>query len=106
VTLENGIAINDCELHVENMIFPNTFSVLMVQYDPTRIYVPGSLEKIKYVKQLSDGAVLNFVDNDLLMAFNFEYYSPDLGDSGYPNSDNVPSGAYIFKPAKGKQASI
>lgn len=30
VMLENGITINDCELHVENMIYPNHFSVLQV----------------------------------------------------------------------------
>ena len=37
VTLENKAVINDCEMHIENIIYPNHFSVLMVQYDPTRI---------------------------------------------------------------------
>jgi hypothetical protein len=34
------------------------------------------------------------------------YYESNAGHDGYPGSDNVPSGAYIFKPAKDKQNSL
>lgn len=58
------------------MVYPNHFSVLMVQYDPTRIYTPGSLDKISYVRELSDGSVLKInapsdQEDDLFLAFNF-----------------------------------
>lgn len=33
-------------------------------------------------------------------AFQIRYYQADEGGDDYPNTDNVPSGAYIFKPAK------
>jgi hypothetical protein len=77
VKLINNITINDCELHVENMVYPNHFSVLMVQYDPTRVYTPGDLNKISYVKELTEGSMLKFVapndqEDDLYLAFNFK----------------------------------
>lgn len=33
-----------------------------------------------------------------------KYYNPATGDDGYSNSDNDPSGAYIFKPKRDDQA--
>lgn len=35
------------------------------------------------------------------MGFDVRYYNADQGGDDYYHSDNVPSGAYIFKPAKG-----
>jgi len=36
------------------------------------------------------------------MAFSLKYYNPSDGDNeDYDNTDNVPSGAYIFKPKRG-----
>ena len=76
VTLDNKQTINDCELHIENVVYPNTFSVLMVQYNETVIHVPGSLDKISYVKELTDGSLLKIKaptdqEEDLLLAFDF-----------------------------------
>ncbi len=34
------------------------------------------------------------------------YYQANAGGDNYTGSDNVPSGAYIFKPAKDKQYSM
>lgn len=39
-------------------------------------------------------------------AFDLRYYEADLGGDKFDGSDNCPSGAYIFKPAKDKQSSI
>ena len=33
------------------------------------------------------------------------WYEPSVGDEAYPDSDNVASGAYIFKPAEDNQQS-
>ena len=63
-------------MHIENIIFPNHFSVMMVQYDPTRVYVPGNLDKISYVRELTDGSLLKLTapsdqEDDLFISFSF-----------------------------------
>jgi len=40
------------------------------------------------------------------MAFQLRYYQADDGNDNYTDTDNVPSGAYIFKPAKNMQYSL
>ena len=35
------------------------------------------------------------------MKFALQYYNPSVGTDGYADSDNVASGAYIFKPKRG-----
>ena len=35
------------------------------------------------------------------LAFSLQYYNPSTGHDGFPDSDNVASGAYIFKPKRG-----
>ena len=40
------------------------------------------------------------------MALQLRYYQSDEGGDNYPDTDNVPSGAYIFKPAKDIQYSM
>jgi hypothetical protein len=58
VMLENGATINDCEMHIENIVYPNHFSVLLVEYDPTRVYVPGTLDRLSYVRELDAGSLI------------------------------------------------
>jgi hypothetical protein len=38
------------------------------------------------------------------MSLSMKYYNPATGDDGYSNSDNDPSGAYIFKPMRDDQS--
>ena len=40
------------------------------------------------------------------VTLQLRYYEADTGNDSYPDTDNVPSGAYIFKPAKDKQHSL
>lgn len=40
------------------------------------------------------------------IGFDIRYYKSDEGNDHYPDTDNVPSGAYIFKPAKDAQESF
>ena len=35
------------------------------------------------------------------MKFSLQYYNPATGDDDFKDSDNVASGAYIFKPKEG-----
>lgn len=48
----------------------------------------------------------NDLEEAYYMAFNFKQYISDQGNDHYPNSDNVPSGAYIFKPDKANPNSV
>lgn len=47
------------------------------------------------------------IDNiERYFAFQLRYYRSDVGGDDYNNTDNVASGAYIFKPAKDQQYSL
>ena len=37
------------------------------------------------------------------MNFSLKNYNPSVGQDKFPNSDNDPSGAYIFKPLRDDQ---
>ena len=61
---------------------------------------------LEYVAQDElDRALFKFTDattgtsHDL--AFSLKYYNPAVGSDNYADSDNCPSGAYIFKPKEG-----
>lgn len=43
------------------------------------------------------------LENDIKsnMKFSLQYYNPATGDDDFKDSDNVASGAYIFKPKEG-----
>lgn len=43
--------------------------------------------------------LVNDIKSD--MKFSLQYYNPSIGTDGYSDSDNVASGAYIFKPKRG-----
>jgi hypothetical protein len=40
------------------------------------------------------------------VGFDLRYYLSDLGGDNYPNSDNSPSGTYLFKPDKNHPDSM
>lgn len=59
---------------------------------------PGSLV-ITQEAQFSISDLVNDIKSD--MKFALQYYNPATGDDDYKDSDNVASGAYIFKPKEG-----
>jgi hypothetical protein len=67
------------------------------------------LNKFIYQTETARGSLFKVFDDDgtqRYMAFQLRYYQSDIGGDNYPETDNVPSGAYIFKPAKDKQYSL
>ena len=67
------------------------------------------LNKFIYQTETARGSLFKVFDDDgtqRYMAFQLRYYQADIGGDDYPDTDNVPSGAYIFKPAKDKQYSL
>ena len=91
-TLENGYEIQDCDLWIENTVEGKSLAWLQIYPDPSRPVNPASgFQKFDYQVETQRGS--------LFKIFNDE---SNIGHDGYPGSDNVPSGAYIFKPAKDK----
>lgn len=41
-----------------------------------------------------------------MVGFDLRYYKSNTGGDGYDGTDNCPSGAYIFKPAKDSMDSL
>lgn len=79
-------------------------------YDPFRPENPTSgLKKFDYQTETSRGSLFKVYDDDgtqRYMAFQLRYYQSDDGSDNYNDTDNVPSGAYIFKPNKTMQYSL
>ena len=66
VELQNGKTISDCNMHIENTIYPASFGYLKITYDPTAIYKPGTFYRVNYVRELTDGSLLRFeTDEDI-----------------------------------------
>jgi hypothetical protein len=108
-TFENGVTINDCDLWVENKVDSKSLGWLMVSYDPFRPNPSGTIKKFEYLTENTRGSLFKVYGDDgaeRYMSFQLRYYEANAGGDNYTGSDNVPSGAYIFKPAKDKQYSM
>lgn len=107
---ENGYSISDCDLFVENKVDAKSLSWLQVSYDPFAPVSAPAMNKFKYETENSRGSLFSInsqEDNSSrYMALQLRYYRSDEGGDNYANTDNVPSGAYIFKPAKDQQYSL
>ena len=107
---ENGVKITDCDMWIDNKVDYKSVSWIQVVYDPfTPVNPTSGLKKFEYQTETSRGSLFKVFDDDgtqRYMAFQVRYYVSDDGNDNYPNTDNVPSGAYIFKPAKGMQYSL
>ncbi len=70
----------------------------------------SGFQKFDYQVETQRGSLFKIFNDDGVkyqyVTLQMRYYESDNGGDGYPGSDNVPSGAYIFKPAKGKQNSL
>jgi hypothetical protein len=68
-----------------------------------------AFKKFEYLTENTRGSLFKLYADDgseKYMSFQLRYYEADAGGDNYTGSDNVPSGAYIFKPAKDKQLSM
>ena len=107
---ENKVKITDCDLWIDNKVDYKSISWIQVIYDPFRPDNPTSgYKKFEYQTETSRGSLFKVFDDDgtqRYMAFQLRYYKSDDGNDNYNDTDNVPSGAYIFKPAKNMQYSL
>lgn len=107
-TFENGYTIRDCDMWIDNKVDAKSFAWLQVYYDPMRPDPTPGFKMFEYLTENTRGSLFKVYDGAIerYMAFQLRYYQADEGGDNYPNTDNVASGAYIFKPAKGKQYSM
>ena len=110
-TLENGYEIQDCDLWIENTVEGKSLAWLQIYPDPSRPVNPASgFQKFDYQVETQRGSLFKIFNDDGVtykyLTLQLRYYESNTGHDGYPGSDNVPSGAYIFKPAKDKEHSL
>jgi hypothetical protein len=108
-TFENGVSINDCDLWVDNKVDSKSLSWLQVTYDPFKPEPTGGIKKFEYLTENTRGSLFKVYGDDgseRYTSFQLRYYQSNTGGDNYPDTDNVASGAYIFKPAKDKQYSM
>lgn len=107
---ENGYSIRDCDMFIENRVDFKSLSWLKVMYDPNAPINPGQMTRFSYQTENTRGSLfaVNCPEDGVerYFAFQIRYYQSDEGGDDYPDTDNVPSGAYIFKPAKNAQYSL
>ena len=108
---ENGYGIKDCDMYIENKIEYKSLSWLQIKYDPFVTPSTPSMNRFQYLTENPNkGSLFNVTNPDdgtsHYVAFQIRYYESDIGDDNYTDTDNVPSGAYIFKPKKDMQFSL
>ena len=108
-------------MHIEYTLAAGSLETLLVLYNPSSDLtierssshvIDGATDKIEYVDTDSDGFLKfkltkNYDTTQVFnLRFGLQYYMADQGGDDYPDSDNCPSGAYIFKPAENNQNSL
>ena len=94
-------------MFIESKVDPKSLGWLLIQWDPFAPVSPPSMNRFTYLTENTRGSLFNVTSPDdgisRYMAFQLRYYQSDEGGDNYNDTDNVPSGAYIFKPAKDMQ---
>jgi hypothetical protein len=102
--LNGGSSMSDCNLFISHPISANDFAFFYVT-NSTTIKEGGDVyqSKLTYQGQSTDDAAhftYQVGDGVIDLDFQLRYYTPGTPlTEFYQNSDNCPSGAYIFKPA-------
>ena len=95
-----------------NLTLPkNSITLVYVVYNPKvdkTVPASSTVDKevssgagtIKYLKDRAGITIEKSVGSGktYMSTFNLEYYKADQGGDTYEDTDNVPSGAYVFKP--------
>jgi hypothetical protein len=115
--LENGTHIQDCDLFV-NVKIVSTKRIEVNYNSKVDLSIPETTEGVlkianqnetyTYLGTDADHGVAFQVDkygSKYAVAFDVRHYNGDGGGDAYNDTDNCPSGAYIFKAAKGDQLS-
>jgi hypothetical protein len=118
-TIESGEHVNDCELHIEANLGPEEVRVFTIKYNKEadlmakkskELEIRSRVETISFTDETKDEGLLFILKKEdkeeFLFTFDLRYYQADQGGDNYTDSDNCPSGAYIFKPAKDQQSSL
>lgn len=109
-----------CDLYVKTEIAAQDFAYLKVETVSTdvngatvktplseNLAIENEHIKLEFQKATDFNHAALFSMTDLVsgvksdMKFALQYYNPSVGTDGYADSDNVASGAYIFKPKRG-----
>lgn len=84
VELENEEIVNDCNMHIENTLYPSSFGYLQIIYDTSVVPQPGfTTKRVSYIRERTDGnSLLRFENSDdegYYLGFSFRSYSPFAG---------------------------
>ena len=105
---------DECELFVKAQTAAHSTTYIKVEavasksgkVQPTNdTQISNESTLLSYIKQDKGKSVFTLEHPEMGIkqdiAFSLQYYNPSTGNDGYADSDNVPSGAYIFKPKRG-----
>lgn len=102
--------MKDCDLFIESKIDFKSIGWLQIVYDPFAPASPPAMNKFLYLTENARGSLFQINSPEdgtsRYVTFQIRYYQADEGGDNYTDTDNVPSGAYIFKPAKDMQFSL
>ena len=119
--IKAGPLVDDCDFHIQFPIAAGSVGVIKIQYDSNvnirrnpnggASFIQGLNENLTYVGlDQVNGFVFNLTKSVSgkvhQIAFDLRSYFSDQGGDDFPEGDNCPSGAYIFKPAKEAQDSV
>ena len=97
-------------MFIQSKVDAKSLSWLLITYDPSAPVLPGTMNRFTYQTENTRGSLfsVNCPEDgaERYFALQIRYYQSDEGGDDYVDTDNVPSGAYIFKPAKNAQYSL